>query len=111
MWNSPDKLPDGIEGDCKEYIVAVKRVQAMRRNKVFVFAAYFLKNMPLVPGGCECLAGLSADECEDRHEEGCPVTGWYLGIPWEGEPSGGYEKMLHKGDELMGWQPMPEWSE
>ncbi|TAM50181.1 MAG: hypothetical protein EPN57_20375 [Paraburkholderia sp.] len=86
--------PPVKRGDSKEFNVACRR--AHDPSKIFVFAAYY--------------ANAYIDDNEDEEAKG--RTGWFVqGIDMSGEYSYVYEKVCNDGDEIIGWQPLPKWSD
>jgi hypothetical protein len=84
--------PDVKKGRTKEFIVACRRKD---RAKPFVFAANYANEYELDRDGDEHLA-----------------TGWYItGLDMHGEYDEVFEKALSEGDEIVGWQPLPTWSD
>lgn len=91
-WHIGD--PPTKAADYAEYIVAVRRKHAP--EKVFVLSANY--------------ANEYIDDNEDEEQK--PRTGWYMqAADMSGEYSYVYEKLLSEGDEVIGWQPLPKWSD
>lgn len=105
MWNKPETTPEAPKGEYVEGIVALKYPN---KPKPVVQSAFYLNEFTLM---CEwgCAAGLSDEECEENHEDGVDVSGWYEGRDFDGVPNGSFHN-LTKDAELLGWQPMPIWS-
>jgi hypothetical protein len=99
--------PAVANGDAAEFIVAY--TEKRDPYKVIVKAAFYLNKHPL-SNESYCAAGLDDDECQNQHDDGCPVTGWYLTEPWEGYPDGAYKLLVKDGDTFKGWQPLPQFS-
>lgn len=90
-WLTPEAEPPMGRFNSRNFIVAVKRAYS---GRVYVFPAQYLFNCPL----------WFEDEAEER-----AVTGWY-GADCESDEITNYTPLLSNGDELMGWQPLPEWN-
>ena len=92
-WQSGN--PDIPKGTEREFIVAVRRKY---NGKVFVFGATFAHHYE-----------------NDMHtDEGNEfiADGWYhQGLDSSGEFDRVYRPILDHGDEVVGWQHLPKWSE
>lgn len=98
VWQT--SVPPTKAGDHNEYILAVKRKQAKDPNKVFVFAANYAN------------AYTDDDSLKDCDGQPLIANGWYsTGSDMSGEFSYVFEQALSEGDVVMGWQPLPKWSE
>lgn len=94
-----DKAPMIPPGYEKYFLVAVKR----SARPVSVFPALYLNRYPLTfEFGC------AADDCHEKHQDGCPTTGWYAVESSNSEFDSLYFPLLHSGDALIEWAPMPE---
>ncbi len=114
-WNPPTLTPvltPGRTADIGQFIVAVTWGRIPESRRVNVYTAYYLKDYPLMSDD-KCLINLSDSECEDTHEDGCPVTGWHvLGTGYGTDYDEFYTPLLgSNGDELKGWRRLPKWTE
>lgn len=93
--------PQVPEGKCREFIIAVRRVQSKPPGNIFVFSASYANNF--TDDGC--LSGRDGDEFV--------AQGWYVcGLDMSGEFNEVYEPIgLGDGDEIVGWQELPKWSD
>ncbi len=86
--------PPTKEHDYDPYIVAVRR--AYEPSRIFVFAANYANNYD--------------NELQDQDGDGFTANGWYdVGHDTSGEFDTLFMPTLTKGDEVVGWQPLPKW--
>jgi hypothetical protein len=93
--------PPVPEGKCWEYIIAVRRAQSNPPGKVAVFSANYANKF--TDDGC----------LSDRSGDEFIADGWYVcGLDMSGEYNEVYEPIgLNEGDEIVGWQALPKWSD
>lgn len=94
--------PPVARGWMRSYIVTVRRkaAHAGQRN-VFTCAAQYLNQYRLeTDGGC------GAVDCEEKHEDGCPFTGWFEDR-FHPDYESYYCKLLAEGDEVIEWAEIP----
>jgi hypothetical protein len=95
VWRKGD--PILLPNQCRHFIVAVRR--ATLPEKVFVTSAYYANQY-------------TDDELRDRNGDEYIADGWYtIGHDMSGEYSDLYMPLLNPGDEVVGWQEFPQWSE
>ncbi|GEM_PF-2883680 len=90
-WRSPADTPVVDAESCCDFIVAVKRKHSER---VFVFPAQYLRSFEL---------HFNEEPYERR------VNGWYLARSEDPDMGDTYYELLNEGDELLGWQNLPQW--
>ncbi|WP_321878433.1 Lar family restriction alleviation protein [Paraburkholderia bannensis] len=90
--------PPVPEGECHEFIIAVRRVAV---DKTLVYSANY--------------ANKFTDDgiLSDRDGEEFVANGWYhIGLDMSGEFNEVYEAIdLSDGDAVVGWQELPKWSD
>jgi hypothetical protein len=90
--------PDIPKGKEREFIVAVRR---KHRSEPFVFPATYANEFT------------DDDGLSTRDGGAYVANGWHLtGLDMSGEFNNVYEPLaLNDGDEVVGWQALPKWSE
>lgn len=64
-----DEIPDVPRGNIQACIILMR---SRHTGKNFTQPAYYLNGYPL-----EFEDGCGDPKCEDEHDDGCPVTGWF----------------------------------
>jgi hypothetical protein len=68
-FHPADRLPDVPKGQMRACIIMHR---SKHTGKNFTMPAYYLNAYPL-----EFEDGCGDEKCEDEHDDGCPVTGWF----------------------------------
>lgn len=94
--------PPVPKGHMQGFIVTVSRAgHPARARRMYTFAAQYLNQYPLdMDGGCE------AEDCQDKHDDGCPATGWFEDRA-HSDYENFYTNLLGEGDQVVEWAALP----